>query len=229
MCRIVARALGVCLSMGLVLLLPGAARLFNAKCAIPNHHNTRTERFSHQTVRAGSPRSTKALSPQATYAHKNAAKLGLCKVMVGTARLGGEPGTLITSFGPGRRTTRIFCRRTPSTDCFVRTATPTVDATGWIRSSLKQHPIAQGQFAYRIERAEGGELIMILFGPDIAAYRPKAAALHQIKRSNADSVSLIRQQRHAYVVSNHRDASPSTDPLICVSDSLLVSTRPNDQ
>jgi len=47
----------------------------------------------------------------------------------------------------------------------------------WIRSTLKQHPIAHGQFAYRIERAKGGELIMILFGPDMAAYRPKTAAL----------------------------------------------------
>lgn len=170
-------ALGFSLSMGLVLLLPGAARLLNAKCAIPNHHNMRTERFSHQTIRSGSPQSTNAHSHHATFAHKNAAKLGMCKVMLGTARLGGEPGTLITSFGPDQRTTRIFCRRASPTHCFVRTATPTVDSVEWIRSTLKQHPIAHGQFAYRIERAKGGELIMILFGPDMAAYRPKTAAL----------------------------------------------------
>jgi hypothetical protein len=146
-------ALGFSLSMGLVLLLPGAARLLNAKCAIPNHHNMRTERFSHQTIRSGSPQSTKAHSHHATFAHKNAAKLGMCKVMLGTARLGGEPGTLITSFGPDQRTTRIFCRRASPTHCFVRTATPTVDSVEWIRSTLKQHPIAHRQFANRPKTA----------------------------------------------------------------------------
>ncbi len=155
--------------IGPVLLLSGAAQAFEARCASPTQPVMLQGRSSRQAIRPKPNSSARALSPQAAYAQEHGSRLGTCTLRVGRAKLGGERGILITAIDQKQNKASLFCRGARATDCLVRTAKPREEPTNWGRGSIIKAPIARGQFAYRIERADAGALLVILFGPDITA------------------------------------------------------------
>lgn len=141
------------------------------------------ERASRQAIRPGPNSSTKARSLQVAFAQEHNSRFGTCRILVGLAKLGGQSGILITSIDPKQNKASLFCRGAKATDCLVRSAKPREEPTAWVRGSLKKAPIALGQFAYRIERAEAGELLIILFGHDVNNYlhHPPALSTDQVQ------------------------------------------------
>jgi hypothetical protein len=156
--------------MALVLLQVEAAEAFALACASPKPQSMLQGPTTRQAKRLGGKPSTQPPSPQAAYAQDHGAGLETCKVLVGRAKLGGQPGILITSIDTKQNKTWLFCRGTTGADCVLRTAKPRETATGWAKGSLTKKRIARGQFAYMIKRAEASGFLIILFGPDITPY-----------------------------------------------------------
>jgi hypothetical protein len=156
--------------MALVLLRPGAAEAFAVKCATPNSQGILHKRSTRQAKWLGPNPSNNPASAYAAFAQEHGSKLGMCEVLLGRARLGGQPGLLITTTDTKRNKTWLFCRGARGTDCVLRTAKPREKATGWAKASLTTTRLASGQFAYMIKREEASDFLIILFGPDITAY-----------------------------------------------------------
>jgi hypothetical protein len=143
----------------LVLLQSEAAQALEVKCASPTQ-----------------PGKLQARSPQAAFSKDHGSRLGTRTVRIGSAKLGGKPGILITAIDQRQKIVSLFCHGSTATDCLVRTTQSKEEPTTWVRGSLTKTPIAAGQFAYTIEKAEAGALLMILFGPNINDYLRKAPA-----------------------------------------------------
>jgi len=122
------------------------------------------------------PGTLQSRSPQAAFAQDHGSRLGTCTVRIGSAKLGGKPGILVTVIDQKQKKVSLFCYGSTLTDCLVRATQLKEEPTTWVRGSLTKAPIAGGQFAYTIEKAEAGVLLIILFGPDINAYIRKAPA-----------------------------------------------------
>jgi hypothetical protein len=90
---------------------------------------------TRQTRTVGANPSTKPPSPQAAYAQEHGAELKTCKVLVGRAKLGGQPGILITSIDTNRNKAWLFCQGATGTNCVLRTAKPREEATAWAKGS----------------------------------------------------------------------------------------------
>lgn len=164
----------------LVLLLCGAAQAFEAKCASPSQSVMQQGRADLRAIRPRPNPSTRALSPQATFAQEYGFRLATCHVWGGRARLGGAAGILITATDSKQNKVSLFCEQVTATTCSVRMAKTRKVASAWARGSFKSVPISRGQFAYRIKKEDTGTLLIILFGPDITTYLNKAPALPQI-------------------------------------------------
>jgi hypothetical protein len=164
--------------MALVLLQPGAAEAFVVECASPNPQRMLQAQAAHQGKKPGATLSVKSsikpsikpTSPQAAYAQEHGAGLTTCEVLVGRAKLGGQPGILITSIDMQQNKAWLFCRGVTGTNCVLRTAKPSEQATTWAKGSITRKRIARGQFAYIVKREEASSFFIILFGPDITSY-----------------------------------------------------------
>jgi hypothetical protein len=154
-----------------VLLLPRAAQAFKARCAIPIQHKASKSGSSRPAIRLEASPISKPRSPQAAFAQKHGSSLATCKLQLGPAKLGGQAGVLITTIDPKQNKASIFCPGMGSKHCVVRFTQPMEKSTAWSKALITKTIIKRDQFAYRISSEDPGGLLIVLFGPDIAAYQ----------------------------------------------------------
>jgi len=171
-------ALKISLSLGLVLLLPWPAQAFKARCAIPIQHKASKSGSSRPTLRLEASPTSKPLSPQAAFAQKHGSNLATCKLHLGPAKLGGQAGVLINTIDPKQNKVSIFCQGMALRHCVVRFTQPMEKSTAWSKALITKTIIKRDLFAYSISSEGPGGLLIVLFGPDIAAYQHLAPALN---------------------------------------------------